>query len=266
MLAAGVQWLDDWFCHREIVSGIHAIGEVRFHQVNWNYLIIGQTRALMFDSGTGVRDIRPIIQRFTSLPVTCLPSHLHFDHVGNLHLFDDVAIADLPLIRKFEQGGVLQHPGDRFIGEKEGMSWKPARVSHWWPPGHRIDLGGRSLEIVHTPGHAPEHISLWERETSTFLAADFVYHGALYAQIAGADLDVYRDTAERLLQLLPGNTHLFGAHGIANEAGLHNAPALQVADLKELLTVLKSIKKMPTKMERVEVNSLMYLLIGGLGD
>jgi hydroxyacylglutathione hydrolase len=262
MLAQGVQWLDDWFCHRELAPGIHAIGEVRFHQVNWSYLVVGLKRALMFDSGTGVRDIRPMIKRFTHLPVTCLPSHLHFDHVGNLHLFDDVAIADLPMLRALERDDVLQHPGDRYLGEKEGMAWTPSRISQWWPIGHEIDLGGRSLKIIHTPGHAPEHVSLWEEATRTFLAADFIYHGALYAQIIGADLGDYLATTETLLGLLPEGVSLFGAHGVADETGKHNAPQLQKQDLKDLLTALKPLVKMENPPIRAEVNRLMYLLIG----
>lgn len=262
MLAHGVTWLDDWFCHREVAPGIHAIGEPRFHQINWNYLIIGRDSALIFDSGTGVRDIRAVIRRLTDLPLTCLPSHLHFDHVGNLHLFDDVAIADMPMLRAFERDGVLQHPGERFLGEKEGMTWKPIKVSQWWPIGHDIDLDGRHLEIVHTPGHAPEHISLWDAATDTLLAADFIFLGALYGQVIGADLEAYAATAEMLLQRLPDKVSIFGAHGMPDEMGKHDAPQLQKQDLKDLLTTLKSLNNNSTLPERAEVNARMYLLIG----
>ena len=262
MLAKGVMWIDDWFCHREVAPGIHAIGEVRFHQVNWSYLVTGTARALMFDSGSGVRDIRPIIRGLTDLPVTCLPSHLHFDHVGNLHVFDDVAIADLPMLRVFERDGLLQHPGDRFLGEKEGMTWKPVRVSQWWPIGHHIDLGGRALEIIHTPGHAPEHIALWDASTNTVLAADFIYHGALYGQIVGANLKDYAATAERLHKRFSSDVQYFGAHGMADKGGKHDAPQLQKQDLEDLLTILQSLNKMPALPVRAEVNSRMHLLIG----
>jgi hydroxyacylglutathione hydrolase len=263
MLARGVTWIDDWFCHREVAPGIHAIGEVRFHQVNWSYLILGSERALMFDSGTGVRDIWPVIRRLTPLPVTCLPSHLHFDHVGNIHLFDDVALADLPLIRAFDSPQGIQHPGDRFLGEKEGMAWRVFPVKHWFGIDSMVDLGGRQLQIVHTPGHAPEHISLWEPASKTFLAADFIYHGALYGQIAGADLFVYEETARRLMGILPDDTEIFGAHGMAGEDGLHDAPHLQIQDLKDFITVLNRLNKSGHYPPRVEVNQRMYLLTAG---
>jgi hypothetical protein len=41
MLAAGVRWHDDWYAIEEIADGVFAIGEPRYHQINWNYLICG---------------------------------------------------------------------------------------------------------------------------------------------------------------------------------------------------------------------------------
>jgi glyoxylase-like metal-dependent hydrolase (beta-lactamase superfamily II) len=97
MLAQGVRWFDDWFAIGNNASGIHAIGEPRFHQINWNYLIEGRHTALLFDTGPGVRDISEVVRSLTKLPVIALPSHLHFDHTGNLHRFPHIALADLPV-------------------------------------------------------------------------------------------------------------------------------------------------------------------------
>ena len=82
MLSDGVRWFDDWFAIEEAAPGVIAIGEPRFHQINWNYLILGTKRAVLFDTGPGVRDISKVVRALTTLPVTAMPSHMHFDHTG----------------------------------------------------------------------------------------------------------------------------------------------------------------------------------------
>lgn len=262
MLAAGVRWFDDWFAIREVVPGFFAIGEPRFHQVNWNYLVVGQERALLFDTGPGVRDISVVARALTTLPLVTMPSHMHFDHTGNLHRFDEIAIAELPVLKAFERDGKLREPGSLFLGHYEGMKWTDVKVSHWWPPGHRIDLGGRSLHILHTPGHSPDHVALWDPDAEVLLAADLLYLGALYAQVPGSNLEAYLVSCERLLEHIGPQTKIFGAHGQADNAGRHDAPQLAKQDVEDVLTVLKFLKKTGDRPARVEINARMYMLIG----
>ena len=35
-----VRWFDDWYAIEEIAPGLFAIGEPKYHQINWNYLIV----------------------------------------------------------------------------------------------------------------------------------------------------------------------------------------------------------------------------------
>ena len=166
MLCDGVTWLDDWFAVEEVVPGVIAIGEPRFHQINWNYLILGTRRALMLDTGPGVRDIAKAVRRLTTLPVTALPSHMHYDHTGGLGGFGNIALADLPVLRACMQDGWLMPADDLYVGYWEGMTWTPVKPASWLPIGSEIDLGGRRLQLLHTPGHSPDSISLHDRDNS----------------------------------------------------------------------------------------------------
>ena len=262
MLAPGVTWFDDWFAIEHLAPGIIAIGEPRFHQINWNYLITGEKRALLFDTGPGVRDIAKVVRELTNLPVTALPSHLHFDHTGNLHHFGDIAMADLPVLRACERDGWLHASDDLYRGFREGMVWTPVKVRHWLAIGTVIELGGRLLEIIHTPGHSPDSISLLDRNAAILWAADFIYPGNLYAQIPGADLAAYLATTQALLPALTASTRIYCAHGKADEQGEHRAPCLGQADIMDLAASLERLRQSGQRPKSWPVNARLSLLTG----
>ena len=194
----------------------------------------------------GVRDISEVVRTLTKLPLITLPSHLHFDHTGNLHRFQDIVLADLPVLRACMRDDLLHATDDLFRGFLEGMVWKPVKISQWLPIGRRIDLGGRHLEVLHTPGHSPDSISLFDREANLLFAADFIYPGPLYAQVPGADLADYLTTAEALLPQINDQIKIFCAHGAPDEKGKHRAPMLgrpDIVDLQRTLTDLKNPAK-----------------------
>lgn len=267
MTKPDTRWFDDWYAIETIAPGLFAIGEPKYHQINWNYLITGEDRALLFDTGPGLRDITPVVASLTDLPVTALLSHLHYDHVGNFHRFENTALADLPILRGCEHNGLFIAPEDMYLGSYEDMKWVPHAIRQWWPIGHRIDLGGKVLEIVATPGHSPESISLYDRDAGIFLAADFLYPGDLYGQVPGASLPDYLASAEALDRLLPGDVLILGAHGEEPKDGSPEAPKLARRDLHDLLSALMAIRdgSMPQvsqNPDRFEINDHLTLLAG----
>lgn len=260
MLAQGVNWFDDWFAVESIAPGVHAVGEPLYHWFNWSYLIEGNDRSLLFDTGPGLRNIAPVVTSLTSKPLTVLPSHMHFDHTGNLHQFPRIVMADLAVLRACEREGVFYASDDLFIGHDEGLVWKPVRVTAWWPVGYRIDLGGRQLEIVHTPGHSPDSISLLDTQANVLFAADFIYPGDLYAQVPGSDLQEYLDSTDRLLPLINEETKIFCCHGKPDEAGNHRAPQMSQRDIFDLGAALKGLKISGHRPSETTINKRMTLL------
>ena len=73
------RWHDDYFTIDEIAPDTYAIGEPRYYQQNYSYLVIGETKALLFDAGPGVRNIRKVAETLTDLPIIFLPSHFHYE-------------------------------------------------------------------------------------------------------------------------------------------------------------------------------------------
>ena len=266
-LAPHVRWFDDWFAIEDIAPGVIAIGEPHYHQINWNYLICGKKHALLFDTGPGLRDITPVVNGLTDRFVIALASHLHYDHVGNLHRFSEIALCDVAGIRDYERDGLFYAPRDLYLGHLENMEWVPLSIAHWWPAGHTIDLGERSLEIIATPGHSPDSVSLFDSEHNILFAGDFLYPGELYAQVPGSSLPDYLSTVDSLLARLPSDVLILGAHGMPDADSRHAAPKLARLDLEDLQSLLAAIKAGDIDPEsgeadRYTVNDRLALLAG----
>jgi hydroxyacylglutathione hydrolase len=261
VLADGVRWFDDWYAIERITGNILAIGEPHYHQLNWHYLIEGRQQALLIDTGPGERDIAPVVRTLTDKPLAALASHMHYDHTGNLHRFDDIWMADFTILRScVDLEGAVQIPDSLHLGSHEDRRWIPVRPSRWVAPGESLELGGTTLEIIATPGHAVDHIAMYDRSADILFAADFIYLGELYAQVPGADLAVYLDTAKKLAAIINPNTLILGAHGQPNEQGAHAAPRLTYGDLQDLIAALEELKASGKKPERIQVNQRMMLL------
>ncbi len=235
---ASVQWFDDYFTIQTIDAETHAIGEPRYWQANYGYLILGQERAILFDSGPGVRDIRPVVASLTDLPVTVVASHLHYDHVGNHARFDRIAQIDLPHLRERAASGDFRPSAAEHLGFFEGFDAPTLESVEWWAPGATIELGERRIQVLSTPGHTPESTMLFDRERGMLFTGDFLYPGPLIAFVPGSDLGEYLATARRLAEDIPPNVRLFTAHRDAPPG----APILAHSDLVELRDTLAAIR------------------------
>ena len=155
------RWFDDYFVVESIDPSTFAIGEPRYYQGNYSYLILGTRRAVLFDAGSGLRDIVPVVRSLTSLPVTVIASHLHFDHVGALGRLDKTAILDDPSLRARARDSRLRLKRYEFIGFADRLETPTFRVDEWWASRVRCRLGRpTSTCLGHTRTYADVSIAL----------------------------------------------------------------------------------------------------------
>jgi hydroxyacylglutathione hydrolase len=239
-LAAG-QMVDDYWAVQPIDANTTAIGEPRYYQQNYAYLIMGEHRALLFDAGSGTRDnITHIVASLTSLPVTVMPSHLHFDHTGGIKPFTSIAMIDLPETRADVTNERFTIGRYEFHGMRDGLTPPTFTVTEWLKPGATIDLGARTLTVLSVPGHTPTSVALYDPASHQLFSGDFIYPTTLYAFLPGSSLSAYRATTKRLLAMLPADTRIWTAHCCrANEK--ISAPWLTMKDLKDLDSALTEI-------------------------
>jgi glyoxylase-like metal-dependent hydrolase (beta-lactamase superfamily II) len=236
------RWFDDYFVVEEIDATTFAIGEPRYYWGNYSYLIIGQSKAILFDAGTGTRDIVPVVRSLTRMPVTVIPSHLHYDHVGAVGRFERTALLDSPALRARSHNSLLTLERYEFLGFIQDLAPPTLRVDEWWPADSTVDLGNRRIRVVATPGHTPSSVSLYDEQRRQAFVGDFVYPSTLYAFYPGASRSTYLATTRQLLALLDPESRIYTAH-MADPPAPVRAPVLARADLQDLEQTLRAIEQ-----------------------
>ncbi len=200
----------EWFDLLPVLPGITIIAEPLHEERVQSFLIEGNDRAILLDTGMGVGDIRAIAEELTSLPISVVNSHAHWDHIGGNWRFDDIAIhpAEADLLPKGGTNARLARwfTPDHLLGplpgyfDLESFSIAPSAATQLLCDGDRIDLGGRDLTILHAPGHSPGGIVLLDEQAGVLFSTDVAYPGPLYAYERDEWAD-YRVTIRRLAAL-----------------------------------------------------------------
>lgn len=233
-----VSWHDDYYTLEWLDSRTVAIGEPLYYQQNINYLIIGDERAVLFDAGSGLRSILPVAEQLTDKPITFIPSHFHYDHLGDGLPFDHIAVADLPHISHRADNGVLALKWHEHLGAAEGYATPTFEIDEWLKPGDELDLGNRKLTVIYTPGHTNDSISLFDPAADFLFSGDFIYQGPLFAFLPNSSLGDYEQGANHILEGTTKETKIYGAHRIKPPG----VPVLRTSDVNDLKAGLANIR------------------------
>ena len=140
------------------------------------YLLVGAERGLLIDTGCGMYNIREIADRLCDLPYDVALTHGHGDHVASMDRWDAVWLhpADWDMVsldRLAENKAMIAgYPGMMAaFGTFDAYDISPAQARYPdtlpqllpLTDGQVFDLGGgRTVEVVHTPGHTPGEVAL----------------------------------------------------------------------------------------------------------
>jgi glyoxylase-like metal-dependent hydrolase (beta-lactamase superfamily II) len=229
----------DWFVVYMAAPGVYAITEPYQFQEVISYLILGAERGLLFDTGMGIGSIKAVVTELTSLPISVLNSHTHFDHVGGNAEFDHVLARDTPYTaansRGFPHSDVAGEVGAAALcrplpagADSAAFHIRPFAVHETVAEGTRIELGGRTLEVLEIPGHTPDALAVLDRSAGMLWTGDSFYEGPIWLYVPETDLDAFARSVERLAGLVPSLTQVFGAHNVAGSAP-HRLTALREA-------------------------------------
>ncbi|HEY4979588.1 MAG TPA: MBL fold metallo-hydrolase [Candidatus Acidoferrum sp.] len=215
---------DPWFEVYKVARDTYAIYESHQSEETISYLILGEKRALLFDTGMGISDIKKLTAELTKLPITVLNSHTHDDHVGGNWQFDNVLGMGTDFTRANAKGSREDARAEIAPGEicgalpkgfdAKSYATKPWRISGTIHDGERIDLGNRTIEVLSTPGHTPDAISLLDRANGLLFTGDTYYPAAIWLYRPETDFLAYEKSIQRLAALAPQIKTVLGAHNI----------------------------------------------------
>lgn len=205
----------DWFSVDYIEDRSYLFYEESSSQGNVSYLLLGNERALMFDTGSGENEevngskIRHLLDQITELPLTLLLSHFHFDHNQNIAEFDHIAFPEIDyLLQSVGTDNIYNFTQEDLV---DGNYPPQTEVHEWLPLDSPIDLGGRTVELINLKGHSDESVVIVDDDNQLVFMGDFLYNGPLFL-FETEDLIKYEESTDALLARIDSSYRLFGAH------------------------------------------------------
>jgi glyoxylase-like metal-dependent hydrolase (beta-lactamase superfamily II) len=215
---------ETWFEVYKVAPQTFAIYEPHQSEETISYLLVGTKQAVLFDTGMGIGDLLKVVRQLTSRPIVVLNSHTHDDHVGSNWQFPFVFGMDTEFTKKNAKGSMEDAQAEIAAGEVCGdlpakfdpktYRTKPWHISIWIHDGFKVNLGGRTVEVLATPGHTPDAISLIDRENGLLFTGDTYYPGPIWLFRPETDMKAYAASVKKLHDLKPEVKLVLGAHNV----------------------------------------------------
>lgn len=236
---------DEWFTVQSIDNHTYAISEYGHWEKVHSFLLLGEERAALIDTGLGIDNIRRVTDQLTTLPVDVITTHVHADHIGSHGEFERIYVhpADEDWLINGIQGLTIEQirkDMSRDITLPAPSAFNPStyrpfqgQPSGLLEDGNIIELGNRRIVIYHTPGHSPGHISVFDEANGYLFTGDLLYDEtpvyAFYPSTSPVDLV---QSLERIAEI-PGVKMVYGSH---NTLGLD--PSI-LEEVKRATTYMK---------------------------
>ena len=158
----------NWFTIDKIDENTYIISEYRHWEETHCYLLNGNMRSLLIDTGLGISNIYEEVLKLTDKPITAVATHIHWDHIGGHKYFSDFyAHADelewlngkFPLSIGTIREMVIDRcdlPDSFCVDNYELFQGMPTKVL---ADHDMIDIGGREIEVLPFTGHTAGNLN-----------------------------------------------------------------------------------------------------------
>ncbi|MCU5331643.1 MBL fold metallo-hydrolase [Bacillus wiedmannii] len=237
---------DSWFTVNQIDNTTFAISEYGHWEQVHSYLLIGEEKAALIDTGLGIDNIKRITDQLTNLPIIVLTTHVHWDHIGSHGEFKNIYVhkdEEDWLVNGIKKLSIEQIRKDvsRDITIPTPKTFNPDTYKPFQGnptgllnDGDEIEIGNRKLTIYHTPGHSPGHISILDNSKGYLFTGDLLYDETpVYAFFPTTNpMDLTQSLKK--ISKIPNVTKIYGGHNtIGLDASLLQEVGNAVEELKE---------------------------------
>ena len=250
--------MNDWFRVKKLNKNVWGIGEFNNDEKVISYLVVGSSKALLIDTGMGVEDIKKEVRNIVGkLPIVVINTHCHFDHVGGNKLFNNLLLFDNSLSIKIAKEGI-SNKIIQMYSSLDGLKGKidikkyhvdPFIYSQLCNENLIINLEPFTFKIIHTPGHSPDSICIYEINYGWLFSGDTLYNGPIYLHLKESNISDYHKSIDKLSNI-SRITKIFPGH---------NSFSFNVNYIDLIKQSLKN--KVNQKSTAINVKSKLKLLI-----
>ena len=150
------------------------------------YLVAGRESAALIDTGMGIGSLLTYVRGLTELPLIVVNTHGHPDHAGGNHEFEHCYMHSADRrwyiemctweYRAKDADVLCPQHAEEYKAQLLPMAELPLPLDEMT----RIELGGRSLRLIRTPGHTPGSVCLWDEDNQILFAGDSLSGNAVW--------------------------------------------------------------------------------------
>lgn len=158
------------------------------------FLLEGEERAVLIDSGANCPDAADLAKSLTDKPVMLLNTHGDGDHVSGTGGFAEIHI----------------HPDD-YVRCEVNTRYPDTSLAEI-RDGDVIDLGGRPLRIIHIPGHTLGSVAILDEKRHILYAGDSVQKGHIYMFGTKRDPEQFESSLSKLISFGDEYDRIYASH------------------------------------------------------
>lgn len=183
------------------------------------YLVEGEERACVIDTGHGLGNVRAYVETLTDRPTFVVLTHGHIDHANGAALWDEVYLNPLDL-EVYREHSAIEMRREHFEAEEATREipvseYNPIRTKPFLPlrDQQTFDLGGITLEAIAAPGHTPGMMMVLIREERMILFGDGCGLEVLMCFPSSSPISSYLKVLQSLKRYEPQYDRILRNHG-----------------------------------------------------